>query len=314
MKKLRSIEDSRRTWVCYAVCLIAAALIGPVQNRLESRTGESGPDPDLLFFSSPPVVKKMALGYENLLADLYWMRAIQYYGRRAEADKRPVRYKNLSTLLDIATTLDPYPLDIYRAGGNFLAEPDPIGAGQPQEALKLLDKGIRAHPGEWKLRFDKGFVYFIYLKDFKAAGKVWLEAGELPGSPPWMKSLAAVSLSKGGAMETARALWNHQYRESTRADVRENARQHLLSMQVAEDLWTLEFLLEKYHEKTGAYPRNLEELVQEKPQRYNTADPLGVPYQYNPNTGRVRLNPESEIRNQESLAAYKEAFRSKLNP
>jgi hypothetical protein len=37
---------------------------------------------------SPALVKKMALGFDNLPADFYWMRAIQYYGRRDKADKR----------------------------------------------------------------------------------------------------------------------------------------------------------------------------------------------------------------------------------
>ena len=61
----------------------------------------------------------MALGYDRLLADFYWMRTIQYYGRRDEADKRPVRYKNLPTLLDITTTLDPDLMDAYRVGSRF---------------------------------------------------------------------------------------------------------------------------------------------------------------------------------------------------
>jgi hypothetical protein len=313
MNKLSSTRHFRHRWLCYGICLIGAVLIVPVQDRLESRMGETGPDPDLLFFSSPSVVKKMALGYEGLLADLYWMRAIQYYGRRSEADKRPIRYKNLATLLDITTTLDPGPLDVYRVGSSFLAEPDPIGAGQPRQAIELLDKGIRAHPRAWRLRFDKGFVYFIYLKDFKAAGEVWLDASHLPESPPWMKNLAATSLLKGGAMEIARSLWDYQYRESTRADVRENARQHLLGIQAAEDLWTLEFLLEKYHLQTGAYPPTLEELVRGKPRRYNTADPSGMPYLYDPKTGRVHLSPDSLIRPQEMPATYKEAFLARLN-
>ena len=115
----------------------------------------------------------MALGYERVLADFYWMRVIQYYGRRDEADKRPIRYKNLSTLLEITTTLDPGLLDAYRAGSLFLAEPDPVGAGQPQEALHLLDKGIHAHPQEWKLFYDKGFIYYWHMKDYKAAGEIW---------------------------------------------------------------------------------------------------------------------------------------------
>jgi len=91
-------------------------------------------------------VKSLSLGYQSLLADLYWIRAVQYYGRREEAARRQVRYKNLAALLDITTTLDPQMMDVYRAGSSFLAEPEPVGAGQPEESLKLLDKGIGFYP------------------------------------------------------------------------------------------------------------------------------------------------------------------------
>jgi tetratricopeptide (TPR) repeat protein len=286
----------RRTWIFIAIFVVCAFLIKPTQDFIEARTSQNGPEPDLLFFSSPKLVKHMALGYDGLLADIYWMRAIQYYGRREEAAKREVRYKNLSTLLDITTTLDPYILDIYRSGSSFLAEPEPIGAGQPKEAIKLIDKGIQYIPQDWRLIFDKGFVYYIYLNDFKSAGDVWLSATKLPGAPPWLKSLAAASYSKGGAMEIAIYLWQRQYKESTRADIKENARNYLVSIQVAKDLWSLEILLDKYHAKKGFFPSNLNELLRNRTHTYNLADPLGTSYQYDSSTGSVQLSPESNVR------------------
>src|SRR5947207_8255973 len=86
-------------------CAISAALIKPVQDRLDDRVGKSTKVLDLLYFGSPTAVKRLALGYDGLLADVYWMRAIQYYGRREEAQRRPVLYGNLAALLDITTTL-----------------------------------------------------------------------------------------------------------------------------------------------------------------------------------------------------------------
>ena len=121
-----------------SLCLICAISIKPVQDWINAHS-KSDTDPDLLYFSAPSAVKKMALGYDGLMADIYWMRAIQYYGQREQAEKRVVRYKNLSKLLEITTTLDPYFLDAYRMGAIFLAEADPVGAGQPRESLKLLD-------------------------------------------------------------------------------------------------------------------------------------------------------------------------------
>jgi len=296
-------------WGSCCIFLVCAALIEPAQDRLELRLGKPAQEPDLLYFSAPAVVKKMALGYDRILADFYWMRVIQYYGRRDEADKRPIRYKNLSTLLEITTTLDPDLLDAYRAGSLFLAEPDPVGAGQPQEALRILDKGIRAHPQEWRLFYDKGFICYWHMRDYKAAGEVWKSASRIPGAPHWMEPLAALSLSKGGALEVAIALWERQYRDSTRADVRENARNHLISIAVARDIWGLESLLEKYRAKTGSFPQTLEELVRDKEGRYRTADPLGAPYRYNLVTGAVSLSPESKVRYLNVPDSYKTQLR-----
>jgi hypothetical protein len=299
-------------WLLAGACVSAALLIGPVQRRIDLRLGNRGPDPDLLYFGSAAMVQKMALGYQSLVADIYWMRAIQYYGRREEAARRLVRYKNLASLLDITTTLDPDLIDAYRAGSGFLAEPEPAGAGQPLEAVRLLDKGIRSHPDDWRLYFDKGFVYFWFLKDFAGAGQVWLTASRLRTTPPWMGSLAAMAMSKSGAVETARALWQRQFQESDRPDVRENAWNHLASIQVNEDFWALEYFLERFRAKHNRLPANLEELVRAGYLQKVPLDPSNTPYLYDPATGIVRLGPASKVRYLSVPFDYRQAFREKL--
>ncbi len=312
MSTSRSLSSRVCPWSLAGICLVAALLIKPVQERVDRSLMDRPTDPDLLYFNTPAVVKRMALGYESLLADVYWMRAIQYYGRREEAARRPVRYKNLAALFDITTTLDPRRMDVFRAGGVFLAEPEPLGAGEPEKALRLLDKGISSHPEEWRLRFDKGFICFWFLKDFSKAGEVWLAASRLPTAPPWMEGLAAMAISKAGAVETARAIWQRQYLESDRADIRSNAWNHLASIQVNEDLWTLEFLLEKYKEKNGSLPVRLEELTHAGFPPHATKDPSGTPYLYDRTSGTVRLDPATRMRYLEVPFDYKGVFLEKL--
>ncbi len=312
MSGLMSLYKQSRAWGVLGGCLAAAILIKPVQQNVDERMKARAADPDLLYFSSPAAVKRMALGYESLVADVYWMRAIQYYGRREEAARRSVPYKNLANLLDIAATLDPEILDVYRAGSVFLGEPEPLGAGQPQEAVRLLEKGIASHPAEWRLYFDKGFVYFWYLKDSAKAGADWLAASRLPAAPSWMEGLAAMAISRSGAVETARSLWQRQYQESERPDVRANAYNHLISMQVDEDRWTLEFMLERHTKKYGRLPAHLADLVGAGLLRDVPRDPSGVPYSYDPSAGGVSLDPSSRVRYLKLPYDYKEAFREKL--
>jgi tetratricopeptide (TPR) repeat protein len=309
MKKDGSVRHFRQSWLICGIGLICALLIKPVQDRLESRLGEPEPAPDLLYFSSPKAVKMIALGYDSLLADFYWMRAIQYYGRREEADKRPVRFKNLYTLFDITTTLDPNLTDAYRVGSAFLAEPAPVGAGQPKEALKLLDKGIAVHPQNWWLYYDKGFIHFLFLRDYRKAGEIWLEASKVPSAPDWMSALAAASLSRGGSVDIAIALWQRQYRESNRDDLKETARNHLLSFQVVRDIETLELLIDRFKANAGRYPKSIQELMRAQKRSYNTLDPLGTPYLYIPVTGVVTLSPDSKVKYQHVPDEYKNQLR-----
>src|SRR5947209_3592124 len=59
---------------------------------------------DVLLISSPKALKRMSLGYSGVVADLYWTRAVQYFGRaHAEGGNG---YKLLSPILSIATELD----------------------------------------------------------------------------------------------------------------------------------------------------------------------------------------------------------------
>jgi hypothetical protein len=314
MTGLAATASRNRVWFLTTAFLLCSAMIKPVQDRVDARFARNpSVDPDMLYFASPAAVKSLSLGYQSLLADLYWIRAVQYYGRREEAARRQVRYKNLAALLDITTTLDPQMMDVYRAGSSFLAEPEPVGAGQPEESLKLLDKGIGFYPDDWRLRFDKGFVYFWALKDFRKAGQVWLETSRMRSAPPWMEGLAAMALSRGGAVETARALWERQYQNSSSREVKENAKNHLLSMQVDEMLWTIEFLAGRYAERHGGYPARLDELVRAGYLKAVPVDPSGVSFDYDPHSGKATLNPGTRVRYLKVPYDYRDAFLQKLS-
>jgi len=290
-------HDARKNqgYSVYILCLLAALLIWPTQHFIEKHGTGDDENPDILLFSSPKLLKKMALGYDGLLADFYWMRTIQYYGNFEEADRRKVRYKNLYTLLDITTTLDPLYLDAYRAGSFFLAAEEPLGADQPEDALKLLDKGFGCFPLEWQILYDKGFVYYWHLQDFKAAGETWLRAAEIPDAPEWLSSLAAASMTRGGEFELAILLWQDRYLQSTRENEKETAKNRLISFKVAQDIWGWQTLAEKYREKNGVYPENLQILAAEHGLRYSLTDPFGMPYRYDPQTGETALNENTEV-------------------
>ena len=107
-----------------------------------------------LYVTSGTALRRLTAGYNALAADLYWIRAIQYYGgikltagrrsrrRRPSTTAAPTDYQLLYPLLDLTTTLDPRFNIAYRFGAIFLAEPYPGGAGRPDLADRAARKGL----------------------------------------------------------------------------------------------------------------------------------------------------------------------------
>src|SRR6266542_5375365 len=119
-------------WICWAVLLLAFAALIPVQKRIDRERGDEGKFAEFLYVPSGGLLRRLSLGHQGLLADIYWTRVVQYFGRRRLAGS--ARFELLGPLLRITTELDPHLLIAYRFGAIFLAEKPPSGAGQPKEA------------------------------------------------------------------------------------------------------------------------------------------------------------------------------------
>jgi hypothetical protein len=182
---------------------------------------------DSLYVASGPTLRRLTVGYTALAADLYWIRAIQYYGgvklRLAAAEAASVKpegasdYALLHPLLDLTTTLDPKFNIAYRFGSIFLAEPYPGGAGRPDLAIALLEKGLAARPDKWEYMQDIGFVHYWWRHDYHAAATWFEKASQVPGAPWFLKSLAATTLAEGGDRRSSRVMWE-SIRQSAEID------------------------------------------------------------------------------------------------
>src|SRR5206468_7151941 len=155
----------------------------------------------------------------------------QYYGdvklrlaapTAAPSASAPRSYELLYPLLDLTTTLDPRFNIAYRFGAIFLAEPYPGGAGRPDLAIALLEKGLRERPDKWEYMQDIGFVHYWWRHDYPAAAAWFRRAGEAPGGPWWLRSLAATTLAQGGDRQSSRLIWE-SLRESDNAWLRREA-------------------------------------------------------------------------------------------
>jgi len=241
---------------------------------------------ETLYISSPQALHRFSMGYDGLLADIYWTRAVQYFGNKAW--RRAKRFDLLKPLLEITTALDPHLLVAYEFGSTFLAQKPPMGAGKPDDAVEYVEEGIQNNPKEWRLYRDLAFIYYFEKMNYVSAGKIMAEGSRLPGAHPFMKTAAATLVQRGGDLETARLLWANLYQTANDDTVRENAAKHLRALEVDETVPKLEELIRAYQKRTGARPRSFLELVQAGWLRHVPVDPIGNPYRLLPD-GHVEV-------------------------
>jgi hypothetical protein len=264
------------------------ALVPLVQRQVDRRRGAIETDQEtLLYLTSGEDVKRLSPGFENVLADIYWLRTVQYFGGQ-RAFAKHARYDLLEPLITITTTLDPRFELAYRYGSIFLAEPAPTGAGRPRAAVELLERGVRALPDSWRIRQDLGFFHFVFLGEAQQAARVLLEAAEIPGAPFWLRTVAADFLRSGGDREASRSVWRH-LAEETDGQMRENALFNLQRLDALDAQDLLQQSVEAYTRRFGRRPQALRDLAGAALLRGPLTDPAGVPFAYDPERGSVSV-------------------------
>jgi tetratricopeptide (TPR) repeat protein len=247
---------------------------------------------EVLYVSSPKVLKRMSLGYDGLLADIYWTRAVQYFGGKHHSGVK--RYDLLAPLLEITTQLDPHLLVAYEYGANFLAPAPPLGAGMPERAIALQEFGIRNNPDDWHLYYNEGFVYYTELNDYAKAADAFARGARRPHAHPFLAVMAGRMAEHAGDLQMARMMWSTTYDTTRDKSVKANAAAHLRALQVDEDVTVLEQINNRYHQMTGRFAGSFGELASAGLLRGSPLDPLGHPYKLMPD-GRVEVRHPDDL-------------------
>jgi hypothetical protein len=281
-----------RTLLLCAVLLVGLAGVWRLQHGIDAQMDRTHQEQDDLVLRSGPLVKAMSLEYAPLAADLYWTRAVQYYG-----NKRADQQANLDLLwplLDVTTTLDPNLIVAYRFGGMFLSDSLPRGAGQPERGIELLQRGIRNNPEYWRFYEDLGFIYYFDLHDYHNAAEALMAGSKVPGAMVWMKTAAARIAEKGESLETSAKLWSEVYNSTSEPSIKENAKVHLQLLRARADCGELNKLAVEYKKRTGRPPKEVLDLVKAGLLPGLAVDPTGVVYWFDLE-GNAEVNPASPL-------------------
>jgi hypothetical protein len=297
-----------------AMVLMAAAV--RVESFREARfpVPQFDPDQEVLYFRSGSELRRASNAFSTLAADLYWIRAIQYFGgtRRRLAAGMPGQpgppralsvdsstgstsdYSLLYPLLDITTTLDPRFNIAYRFGAVFLAESYPGGPGRPDLAVDLLEKGLRERPDKWEYMEDIGFVQYWYSHDYRAAAGWFEKASAVPGAPWWLRSLAASMLAEGGDRRSSRLMWE-AIRQSAEIDwLRQDAERRLMQLSALDAIEALEKPIQAFTTKRAHAPAAWADLIRAGLVPGVPLDPTGIPYELLPD-GHVGVSRSSAL-------------------
>ena len=258
---------------------------------------------DESLYLNAKTAKRISLGFNGLAADWYWMRSLQYVGRKIMNfdesipldDLNQLNLKLLAPLLENATTLDPQFLDPYEYAAVVLPAID------VKEAIRLTRKGIDANPNSWRLHQHLAYIYW-QQQDYAAAAETYGRGAQLPGAPYWMEAMKARMAAEGGSRSTAREIYKRMSEQSTDEKVKDMARKRLMQLASFDQRDVLRKLFADYKTRTGRCPDNWQELGQVlramgAPLNPSGAplDPAGTPYVLQPGKCEVELSQESEI-------------------
>jgi hypothetical protein len=283
--------NSRLRWLIGA-CLLLATSMGLQAVSLRQR-----PDrelPAVLYLQSPAVARRVALSFDMLASDFYWLRAIQHFGATRLRLNGPRSFENLYPFLDLATSLDSRFVVAYRFGAIFLSEAPPGGPGRPDLAVRLLEKGVAASPDRWQYFQDIGFVHYWWTGDYAKAADAFSKGAAVPGAPWWLKSLAAVTLTQGGDRQTSRFLWQALAQTPDNEFLQRDARRRLTQLDALDQIDELTAVVDRAKRSGVSAPWSWPLLFQHGLRRV-PIDPTGTPFVIDMNTGRVDVGPQSSL-------------------
>ena len=283
-----------RTGLTLALLLAAVVGLQAVRERQPPLRLPSDETGNVLYVRSPEFLKRAALSYDSLLADLYWIRTVQHYGRTKLSADPLKQYDLLYPLLDLTTSLDPHFTIAYHFGAIFLAEDFPAGADRPDLAIALLEKGLRAQPDRWQFAQDIGFVHYWWRQDYAQAAAWFQKASEMPNAANWLAGVAAVTLAEGGNRQSSRRLWQEIANAEEAEWLRVQARFRLRQLDALDQIAALEQLVARYRQQTGQLPQTWIDLVRLRFLAGIPVDPDRHVYQLLQD-GTVTLAPESTL-------------------
>ena len=215
---------------------------------------------DFKYLPNSNFVKGCALSFNEVMADLLWIKAVGYLGDHFSAENN---YRWLFQLLDVTTTLDPYYDDPYEFGGIVFANV----ANDVDASFKILKRGMenvpKHHPRYWYLPFFTAFNYMYYRGDYQMAAHYLEIAASFPQRPAYLPLLVARLYANTDDPSVAIPFLQKMLERTATPGMREKLEQRIKEVHVRQDIKNLTKARDIYLEKVGGYPETLGDMVKD---------------------------------------------------
>ena len=303
------MRSMKREAVLIVVLVAGLGVSAALSRRLDRhRTDHEEQFAESQLYLNGPAAKRLTLAFNGLAADWYWMRSLQYVGRKivdyqdthnnqfALSDLSSLDLRLLASLLDVATTLDPQFIPVYEYGAVILPQVN------PDQAIALLNKGIAANPSSWRLHQHLGYIYW-QRHEYAKASEVYAAGSRLPGAPAWMTAMSARLKADAGSRDAAREMYRRLGESSDDKTVKEMVAAHLMRLDWHDDRDVITRALDEFRTRAGRCPTSWRELLpffRGAPLRIDIAngtpfDPSGVAYRLTNDGCSVDLGEGSKV-------------------
>jgi tetratricopeptide (TPR) repeat protein len=235
---------------------------------------------DESLYVNASTAKHLALAFNGLASDWYWMRSLQYVGGKIVAFEDThnesfvlgdLDLHLLPSLLRLSTALDPQFIAPYEYGALVLPELN------SDEAIALVNSGIASNPAAWRLYQHLGYIYWK-RNDYEHASANYAAGAKLPGAPAWMAAMGARMQAEGGSRGAAREMYRHLYESSNDPAVKDMVEKQIMRIDSQDQRDAIRNVLSGYRTRNGRCASSWRDVANELRAAQLTLDPrTGAP-------------------------------------
>lgn len=238
--------------VLLPLMLIAVWGMHGANHWLEARHVEQQADGSVGVLPNGNAVRVLSLGFERLVADLFWIRTAYYIGdETASAANWPAAER----LANLVTDTDPKFDSAYVVMASVLG----VLRHDTDAAIRLLEKGA-AVSSYWRIHFFLGFQYFMEKQDYPRGAKSLERAIEL-GGPPYLQFLVSRLYTSAGDPTTAMQFIALRLKSEENPQVRADLERRYANIWIQRDLGLIDDAVAKYRVAKKAAPKSVGDLV-----------------------------------------------------